>query len=116
MKCAEIQEILPAYADDPEVTLAVRRHLSRCADCKTELAAYNSLLDGLADMRAVAVDPPPMLSRALIAIPSNGNKVEQVRTHLARNRRRYAGGVAVAVLGAAGAAVWKTRKSRLVTA
>ena len=116
MKCAEIQEILPAYADDPEATLAVRRHLSRCSECKTELSAYNSLLDGLADMRAVGVDPPPLLSRALVAIPSQGNKVEQVRTHLVRNRRAYGSGLAVAVVGAAGAALWRSRRSRLVTA
>ncbi len=116
MKCAEIQEILPAYADDPDATLAVRRHLSRCSDCKAELAEYNSLLDGLADLRSFAVEPPAELTRALVAIPSRGSKTEQVKTHLARNRGRYAGGVAVAVLGAGAAALWKTRRSRLVTA
>lgn len=116
MKCAEIREILPAYADDPEATLAVRRHLSRCGDCKTELSEYNSLLDGLAELRSVAVEPPLAVSRALVAIPSRGSKAEQVKTHLVRNRGRYAGGVAVAVLGAGAAALWKTRNSRLVTA
>ena len=116
MKCAEIREVLPAYADDAEATLAVRRHLSRCDDCKAELVAYNSLLDGLAELRSVTADPPPALSRALVTIPTGGGPTDLVRTHIARNRRRYAGGIAVAVVGAGAAAMWKTRRSRLVPA
>ncbi len=116
MKCAEIREVLPAYADDPEATLAVRRHLSRCPDCKAELAAYDELLDGLADLRAVAVEVPPGLARSLAAIPRRGGAVDYVRDHLARNRRAYAGGVAVAILGATGAALWRTRRARLAPA
>ena len=113
MKCEEIREVLPAYADDPEATLAVRRHLSRCPECKAELANYDSILDGLAELRAVASEPPPGLVRSLQRIPNDSSRVEQMRTHLARNRRIYIGGAAAALVGAAGAAVWHTRRSRL---
>jgi anti-sigma factor RsiW len=116
MKCAEIREVLPAYADDPEATLAVRRHLSRCPDCKAELAQYDEMLDGLAVMRSVEIAPPPGLDRWLAEIPNTHNRLEQVRDHVARNRTAYAGGVAVAVLGAVGTALWKNRRSRLATA
>src|SRR3712207_3411263 len=96
MKCEEIREVLPAYADDPEATLTVRRHLSRCPECKAELARYDELLDGLAAMRSVAIEPPAGLDRWLAEIPNTHNRLEQVREHLARNKRAYAGGVAVA--------------------
>ncbi len=116
MRCAEIKEVLPAYADDPEATLAVRRHLSRCPDCKAELASYDSLLDGLASMREVAVEPLPGLARSLVAIPQASNRIEQLRTHVARNRRAYARGVAVALVGATGAALWRSRRGHPVPA
>jgi anti-sigma factor RsiW len=116
MKCAEIREVLPAYADDPEATLAVRRHLSRCPECKAELAQYDELLDGLALMRSVAVEPPAGLDRWLAEIPNTQDRLDQVRDHLARNKRAYAGGLAVAVLGATAAALWQTRRARPVTA
>jgi anti-sigma factor RsiW len=116
VKCAEIKEVLPAYADDPETTLAVRRHLSRCPECKAELARYDELLDGLALMRTVAVEPPAGLDRWLVEIPNTLNRLDQVRDHVARNKRAYAGGVAVAVLGAAAAALWQTRRARPVPA
>ena len=112
MRCAEIKEVLPAYADDPEATLAVRRHLSRCPDCKAELASYDSLLDGLADLRYRSVEVPAGLARSLVEIPEAAGRVERLRTHVARNRRAYAGGVAVAVLGATGAALWRSRRAQ----
>ena len=116
MRCAEIKEVLPAYADDPEATLAVRRHLSRCPDCKAELESYDTLLDGLASMRDVAVEPPPGLARSLAQIPRAANRVEQLRTHVARNRRAYVSGVAVALVGATGAALWRSRRAQALPA
>lgn len=116
MKCAEIREALPAYVEDRDSDLAVRRHLSRCSECRAELEAYGSVRDALSEMRLVHAEPPPDLFGKLAGIPSDGPKVERVRTHVARHRNAYAGGVAVAVVGAAGAALWRSRRSRALAA
>ena len=116
MKCAEINELLPAYVEDRDANLTVRRHLSRCPDCRAELGEYETLRTSLAGLQAVHAEPPAELFASLTAIPHNGHPVERVRTHVARNRRAYAGGLAVAVVGAAGAALWRSRRSRLAAA
>ena len=116
MKCAEIREALPAYVEDRNSDLAVRRHLSRCPDCRAELEAYGSLRESLASMRLVEAQPPADLLGKLTSIPTEGPAVERVRTHVSRHRSAYAGGLAIAVVGAAGAALWRTRRSRLVAA
>lgn len=116
MKCAEINELLPAYVEDRDANLNVRRHLSRCPDCRTELADYETLRSSLGELKAVHAEPPAALFASLTAIPHSGHSVDRVRTHVARNRRAYAGGLAVAVVGAAGAALWRSRRSRLVAA
>lgn len=116
MKCAEIGELLPAYVEDRYANLTVRRHLSRCPECRSELERYESLRSGLATMRDVHAEPPAELLATLTAIPSHGAAGTRVRTHIARNRRAYAGGLAVAVVGAAGAALWRSRRSRLAIA
>ena len=116
MKCAEINELLPAYVEDRSADLAVRRHLSRCSDCRDELEAYEGLRSSLSAMRAVQADPPPELLSKLTSIPHEGPAVQRVRTHVTRNRKAYAGGLAVAVVGAAGAAIWRSRRSRLLAA
>ena len=115
MRCEEVQEVLPAYTRDGDVGLQVRRHLSRCDDCTAELSQYQSLFGSLAEMREHTLEPPPDLVHTLAAIPYRRSGVEEVRGHLTRNRSRYAAGLAVAALGA-GAAVWKTRRGRTVTA
>lgn len=109
MTCAEVREMLPAYVDDGPDTLIVRRHLARCANCRAELATYTELKQGLRSLEPVPFDAPAGLKRALVAIPTRGGRVGEVRTHVARNRRAYLGGAAILVAGAAGAAVWRTR-------
>ncbi len=116
MKCTEVRELLPAYVEDRYANLSVRRHLSRCPKCGNELEQYESLRASLANMRDVQAEPPAHLLPALKSIPGQGAPVERIRTHVARNRRAYAGGLAVAVVGAAGAALWRSRRSRLATA
>ena len=115
MKCDEVREVLPAYSRDGDVGLPVRRHLSRCEDCSTELAQYQSLLGSLRDMRAATIEPPPELIHQLAAIPYRSSRLEGARTHVVRHRNRYAAGLAVAAVGA-GAALWKTRRTRIATA
>ncbi|MFP5297386.1 MAG: anti-sigma factor family protein [Actinomycetota bacterium] len=115
MRCEEIQEMLPSYAKG-EGSLLVRRHLARCTDCRAELEQYEELTSSLTSLRGVHAEPPRDLLPALMAIPAGGNKVEQVRSHLTRNRKVYAGGLAVALVGAAGAALVKSRSRRLVAA
>ena len=116
MKCAEVNELLPAYVEDRSADLSVRRHLSRCPECREELEAYEGLRSGLSALRAVHAEAPPELLATLTSIPHEGPAAQRVRTHVTRNRKAYAGGLAVAVVGAAGAAFWRSRRSRLVAA
>ena len=116
MKCDEVREVLPAYSRDGDVGLPVRRHLSRCSDCTSELAEYETMFASLASLRSHAVEPPPELFHQLAAIPYRSNRIEQTRTHVVRNKNKYAAGVAVAAAGAVGAAVWRSRRGRTVTA
>ena len=108
--CAEIREELPAYVKDRSGSLAVRRHLSRCPGCRTELARYDSMIELLGGLEMHTEEPPPGLAAALTAIPSQGGRVQTLRTHVARNRGAYLGGVAVVLAGAAGAAVLQRRR------
>jgi predicted anti-sigma-YlaC factor YlaD len=114
MRCEEVREILPAYIRDGEPALAVRRHLARCPDCRTELAQYDSMLDTMGDLQTTVAEPPRGLKAALVAIPTQPSRVETVRGHVVRNRNAYLGG-AVALAGVAGAALWRTRR-RVATA
>ena len=116
MKCAEIRETLPAFVEDRDANLTVRRHLSRCPECAAELEAYVSVREGLSTMRLVEAEPPADLFGRLIAIPDEDPAVKRVKTHVSRHRNAYAGGLAVAVVGAAGAALWRSRRSRLLAA
>lgn len=116
MKCEEVREVLPAYSRDGDVGLPVRRHLSRCDDCSSELDAYQNLFGSLADLRHHTAEPPRELVHQLATIPYRAGRLEEARVHVVRNRNRYAAGLAVAALGAAGAAVYRTRRSKLATA
>jgi hypothetical protein len=120
MNCSEVREALPAYVADGLRILPVRSHLTECEACSAELARYEALLEGLADLQAVTFEPPPELAPALAAIPAQSGgfanamreRAEVVRGHVARNRRAYVGGVGVALAGAAGAALWRSRTRR----
>jgi hypothetical protein len=59
--------------------------------------------------------PPPGLRAALVAIPSATHPVATVRSHLGRNKKAYAG-ILVGIAGAAGAAVWRSRRQGPATA
>ena len=115
MKCAEVREMLPAYRDESDVSLSLRRHVTRCLDCRSELAHYEEVAAQLGRMRSQLSAPPPGLKRSLVAIPSGAGRLRDVATHVVRNRRAYAGGLTVAVVGA-GAVLWRSRKQRLVPA
>jgi anti-sigma factor RsiW len=114
-ECAEVREAIPAFVRDGDVSLAVRRHVSRCAACRDEVGRYERLLSGMRKLSFETVDPPVDLLGTLKMIPADSTKVEEVRRHVARNRRAYAGGVAVALAGAAGVAIFQRRR-RVVTA
>ena len=116
MKCPEIREALPAYVEDRYGNLSVRRHLSRCEECRAELERYEALRSSLTEMRDVVAEVPPGLLATLVEVPHEGPAVQRVRTHVARNRGVYAGGLAVALVGAAGAALWRSRRARLAIA
>jgi hypothetical protein len=112
MDCAEVREALPAYVRDGEVGLAVRRHVGHCTDCKAELGDYVALLAGLDELKSATIEPPAELFASLAGIPATDTRADVLRSHVVRNRRAYAGGLAVAALGLAGAAVLKSRRSR----
>ncbi len=121
MRCEEIRELLPAYEREQQPSLAVRRHVATCADCRAELAFYKDLAGGLHDLRGVTFEVPADLSHALVEIPARRDLVRtararagNVRTHVTRNRGAYVGG-AVAVAGALGA-LWRVRSRRVATA
>lgn len=119
MRCEEVREALPAYAGERSGDLGVRRHLADCPDCRAELTRYQELLRDLGALRSAVVEPPPGLARALAAIPHRVNRLEilrahaarldPVRAHVVRNRSSYAGGAALALVGATGALLWRRR-------
>lgn len=116
MRCQEIAAMLPAYAGEGDLPLHVRRHLSRCGECRSKVAQYAELAEALHALPQVSsMEPPHGLREALVAIPSEAGRIEALRSHLSRNRKTYAG-LLVGVAGAAGAAVWRTRRQRPATA
>lgn len=109
MNCTEVREMLPAFAGQGEESLVLRRHLARCSECRAEARRYELLARDLGSLPGAVVEPPVSLVRALVAIPEQATKVAAVRDHVVRHRRRYAGGLAVALVGATGAAVLARR-------
>src|SRR5438093_13159256 len=101
MECAEVRAAIPAYVEDVSPSLAVRRHLSRCADCKDELARYETIATSLRQLRSVSYDAPAGLAPALAAIPDQESRLDVMRSHLVRNRSAYLGGAAAMVLAGA---------------
>jgi predicted anti-sigma-YlaC factor YlaD len=124
MKCEEVRESLPAYVREPESSLALRRHLGSCSECRAELDRYQELIANLATLRSVDVEPPVGLKASLVSIPAEANRLEMARRnmaaargHVTAHRGAYLGGLAVAVVGATGAALWRSsRARRLATA
>jgi predicted anti-sigma-YlaC factor YlaD len=122
MKCAEAREALPAYVREAPVNLALRRHLSRCTECRAELVRYQRLLGSLADLAERPLEAPPGLYTSLVRIPREAaltavmrRRADVMAGHLARNRGAYLGGVGVALAGAA-AALWRLRARHVATA
>ena len=118
MRCEEVREVLPAHVKDGSDDLTVRRHLARCPQCKAELARYESLMGGLRTLQTRSVEVPAGLFDQLLAIPERSSRLDSARHHVARHRKVYVGGgiAAVALAGAAGAALWRSKAKRPVTA
>ena len=110
LTCAEVQEMLPAYVDEPRRDLSLRRHVASCESCKQDVSHYEQMSKSLKTLALQPAEPPADLLPALMAIPDADNAVAVVKTHVARNRRAYLGGAAVLVAGAAGAALWRSRR------
>ena len=115
MRCEEAREMMPAYAGDPGATLSFKRHLAGCSACRSELARYQGMLEGLHGMQNKSIEPPAELLGRLTAIPADNTALDRVIAHLDRNKKAYAGAAIVAV-GAAGAALLKNRSRGLATA
>jgi hypothetical protein len=79
VSCEQVRELLPEYAE-PGLRPAgpVEMHIATCAGCAAELASYRSLLNSLAEMRSVEVEPgPAFLEDTLRAV-----RVEAVRSRI----------------------------------
>lgn len=116
MRCQEIRAMLPAYADEQRAELSVRRHLSRCPDCRAEVERYRAVAGGLGALATITAEPPAGLFAALVDIPARRTRLEEARTHVVRNRTRYLGGLAGAAALAGTAALLRTRARRLAAA
>lgn len=112
MRCLEVREQLVSVPGDGEGSLAVRRHLSGCADCRAEQQRLASLRSTLASLQTQLADPPAHLLASLGAIPSSMSRRDAVVRHVARNRRAYVGGALAAAVGA-GAVAWGVRRLRV---
>lgn len=113
--CEDVRAALPELVEEPGMSLTVRRHLSRCPGCAGELETYRSLRAATGRLAVATATPPPGLVESLVSIPAEGTRLEDLRAHLSRHRREYAAGAAV-LLGATGAALWRSRRRGLVTA
>jgi anti-sigma factor RsiW len=110
MKCEEVREVIPAYVGERDVTLAFRRHLATCSACRAEVARYESVLEGLRELRPTVVEAHAGLRSSLVSIPDRVSRVDVARVHVVRNRKKYIGGTAAAVaLAGAGALLWRQR-------
>jgi anti-sigma factor RsiW len=123
MGCSEVRAALPAYARDGYTSLAMRRHLTGCAACKAELARYEKMLASLGELAEAPLQAPPGLLDKLVRIPADAGlsqtllwRAGAMSAHLARNRAAYVGGLAVALAGAAGTAVLRSRLRHPATA
>lgn len=116
MKCAEVRELLPAFAREGHAEPGVREHLMSCRACDEEFSRYVALTGSLSAMSDVVVDVPPDLTQRLFAIPSENvfswrslSRAEVLKEHVARNRTAYLGGAAAAIAGV-GVAAWRIRR------
>src|SRR5689334_17649688 len=77
-RCMEVQRVLPALRDGRLLgwrARAVRLHLRRCADCRSEEA----LLDTLGALKSAAPEPPAGLLDDLLAAASDGGHRRHAR-------------------------------------
>lgn len=111
LSCPEVCEQLAGLGPH-DLTLSLRRHVSRCDECRRELARYEDLKVALADLGAIhpPVSPPASLRAALVSIPRQESPVARAAGHLGRYRSAYAGGAALAAAGLAGALLWRRRR------
>jgi anti-sigma factor RsiW len=119
MRCEEVRESLPAYVREPGSSLALRRHLDSCPGCRAEFDHYRELIANLTSLQSHSLEPPVGLKAALVAIPTEAGRLDLARRnvaaargHISAHRGAYIGGVAVAVAGAAGAALWRNARTR----
>lgn len=116
MKCEEAREQLPTVGDEGAAGGALGRHLTRCESCRVEAGRYTVLRTSLAALESTSMVPPADLLPELMAIPAYARR--GLSAHLARNRTIYASGAAagVALVGAAGAVLWRSHRRAVATA
>ena len=115
MRCEELATLLAATGGDTTMLdPRGRTHVEGCLRCQAEVAQYRRLLKALHNLRTEVLTPAPGLVTDVLARIEEAGERTAVRSMLKGRRAAYAGGIAVAAVGAgAGAAlVLATRRGR----
>jgi hypothetical protein len=95
LSCEQCEDLLPGYLLDalgPEETAAVAEHLYTCAQCQALQAAYEMVLDRLAEAVRLETPPPALQQRVMSTIAADLVSVtgQEARPRHARWRPRWA--------------------------
>lgn len=114
MRCEDVSDLLPAFADGSAVAdRAARRHVGRCLRCQAELVQYRRLLRALHSLRTDVLEPAPGVLPGILASIEAAGERRAVRSLLTGRRIAYVGSIAAATAaGAAGALLYATRARR----
>jgi hypothetical protein len=77
---------------------------------------YEALRGSFGELRSMSAEPPTGLLASLQAIPANARRLDGVMTHVARNRKAYAGGAAAMVATGAVGLLLRSRSRRYAPA
>lgn len=115
MRCDEVRPLLPSFVE-PELRQAgsVDVHVASCEACRSELEAYRSLLDALAELRDVGEDASEASVRHAIELIPQPGLGTRVAGSIVAHRRLYAtlaASIGGAAFGATALAIAIRRRS-----
>jgi len=115
MRCEDMASLLAATGGDTTMLdPRGRAHVEGCLRCQAEVAQYRRLLKALHNLRTEVLAPSPGLVTDVLARLEEAGERTAVKSMLKGRRVAYAGGIAVAAVGAAGGAaiVLASRRGR----
>lgn len=116
MKCTDLDQWLPAVADD-ELPVAAKTHVDACLRCQAEVARFRRLRRVTLSLTTLQITPPDELLEEVLAGLSTGSSRLAERARAGRRRAAYAWGISAATVSAGvGVAlvVIRSRRPRLV--